>query len=163
MVKYGSSHRYSQKITEGSEVIRAKMSNVTVKFKNLVEIARVLRKMTMKRANAYLKNVLARKECVPFKRFKSGIGKCAQAKQFNTQVGRWPVKAVRCVQDLLKNAAANCEFYGKDPDDYYIHHIQASQAPILTRRTYRAHGRINPYNRHTSHMQIILKERELNK
>ncbi|KAJ8977274.1 hypothetical protein NQ317_006802 [Molorchus minor] len=118
--------------------------------------------MSMKRANAYLKNVLAHKECVAFRKFKNGVGKCAQAKQFNTITGRWPKRAAECIQNLLRNAAANCEFYGKDPDDFLIDHIQVNQAPALTRRTYRAHGRINPYNRHTSHIQVILKELEAN-
>ncbi|XP_018562190.1 60S ribosomal protein L17-like [Anoplophora glabripennis] len=163
MVKYGSSHRYSLKNLEGSEIIKAKASNLTVKFKNLVAVARAIRKMPLKRANAYLKNVLAHKECVPFTKFKSGVGKCAQAKQFKTTIGRWVEKAVKCVQGLLRNAIANCEFYGKDPEDFFILHIQASQAPILTRRTYRAHGRINAYNRHTSHIQVILKDSTLNK
>ncbi|KAJ8942040.1 hypothetical protein NQ318_002794 [Aromia moschata] len=162
MVNYGLSHRYSVKKTEGSETVRAKASNITVKFKNLVEVARTIRKMTMKRANAYLKNVLMHKECVPFRRFKGGVGKCSQAKQFKTMTGRWPKKAVECMKDLLRNAAANCEFYGKDPDDFFIDHIQVNQAPVLTRRTYRAHGRINPYVRHTSHIQLILKERDPN-
>lgn len=180
MVKYGSSHRYSIKNVDGGEVIKAKASNLTVKFKNLVSVARAVRKMPVKRANAYLKNVLAHKECVPFIRFKSGIGKCAQAKQFKVIVvskshfrssrykydffqGRWPEKAVRCIQDLLRNAIANCEFYGKDPEDFFIMHVQVSQAPILTRRTYRAHGRINAFNRHTSHVQVILKDLTVNK
>lgn len=72
--------------------------------------------------------------------------------------GRWPKKAADCVIDLLKNAAANCEYYGKDPADFVIDHIQVSEAPKSTRRTYRAHGRINPYMRHLSHIQVILKE-----
>ncbi|KAJ8950588.1 hypothetical protein NQ314_007812 [Rhamnusium bicolor] len=159
MVKYGSSHHYSIKNTDGNETIKAKASNLAVKFKNLLEVAKAISKMTVPRANAYLKNVIAHTECVPFRIFKSGIGKCAQAKQFKTITGRWPDKAVKCVINLLRNAAANCEFYGKDPDDFLIHHIQVNQAPVLTRRTYRAHGRINPYIRHMSHIQVVLKER----
>ncbi|CAH1109145.1 unnamed protein product [Psylliodes chrysocephalus] len=157
-----SSHHYSLKgiDTSGTELIKAKASNIPVKFKNLVEVAGAIRKMTLPRADAYLKNVVKREECVPFKHFKRGIGKCAQAKQFNTVIGRWPIKAIQCVRDLLRNATANCEYFGKDPSEFYIYHVQVNPAPVSTRRTYRAHGRITPYIRYNSHVQLILKEQE---
>merc|ERR1719154_894004 len=49
--------------------------------------------MSMERAKKFLKNVLARKECVPFFRFNSGVGQCAQAKQWKNNQGRWPAKS----------------------------------------------------------------------
>lgn len=63
---------------------RAKATGLRVHFKNTTETANAIRGLTVKRAMAYLKNVIARKECVPFKRFNGGVGRCAQAKQFKT-------------------------------------------------------------------------------
>jgi len=34
--------------------------------------------MHLRRAVAYLKNVIGHKECVPFRRFTGGVGRCAQ-------------------------------------------------------------------------------------
>jgi len=34
--------------------------------------------MHLRRAVVYLKNVIAHKECVPFRRFTGGVGRCAQ-------------------------------------------------------------------------------------
>ncbi|CAH0564015.1 unnamed protein product [Brassicogethes aeneus] len=154
----GDSCHYSVKYNVG-EVVRAKASNVPVHFKNTVEAARQLKGLSVQKAENYMKNVLARKVCVPFRRFKSGIGKCGQAKQFKTVVGRWPVKSIKALQMLLRNAVSNCDYFGKDPADFMIQHIQVNQAPVVTRRTYRAHGRINPFVRHLSHLQIILSEK----
>jgi large subunit ribosomal protein L17e len=39
-----------------------------------------------------------------------------------------------------------------------IKHIQVNQAPRQRRRTYRAHGRINPYMSSPCHIEIILAE-----
>ena len=39
-----------------------------------------------------------------------------------------------------------------------IKHIQVNQAPKQRRRTYRAHGRINPYMSSPCHIEIILAE-----
>ncbi|KAL3280539.1 hypothetical protein HHI36_003771 [Cryptolaemus montrouzieri] len=135
---------------------KAKASNLPVHFKNTVETANAVRGMTVARALAYLKNVLAHKECVPFKKFKSGIGKTAQANQFGVVNGRWPQKSVKAVIEVIKNAISNAEYNNKDHDQFFIHHIQVNQAPTTTRRTYRAHGRINPYARHLCHIQVII-------
>lgn len=67
-----------------SSCVKAKASGIPVRFKTLVETANAVRGMSVCRAELYLKNVLAHKECVPFKKSKSGVGKCAQAKEFKT-------------------------------------------------------------------------------
>ena len=38
--------------------------------------------MPLGRALKFLKNVIRKKECVPFDKFNGGIGRCAQAKQW---------------------------------------------------------------------------------
>lgn len=45
-------------------------------------------------------------------------------------------------------------------ESLYIDHIQVNRAMAQRRRTYRAHGRINPYMSSPCHMEIVLKERE---
>lgn len=37
-----------------------------------------------------------------------------------------------------------------------VKHIQVNQAPKMRRRTYRAHGRINPYKSSPCHVELIL-------
>merc|ERR1712198_440367 len=41
-----------------------------------------------------------------------------------------------------------------------IEHIQVNRAPKMRRRTYRAHGRINPYMSSPCHIEICLVEKE---
>lgn len=73
---------------EQANTCRAKASSWRVHFKNTTETANAIRGLTAKRAMAYLKNVIVKKECVPFRKYKGGVGRCAQAKQFKTtQVG----------------------------------------------------------------------------
>merc|ERR1712113_1358648 len=61
---------------------------------------------------------------------------------------------------MLKNAESNAEFKGLDTDHLVIDHIQVNRAPKMRRRTYRAHGRINPYMSSPCHIEMILVERE---
>merc|ERR1719273_495683 len=108
----------------------------------------------------YLKNVVAHKEIVPFRRFMGGVGRHAQAKVHGTSQGRWPKKSCEFLLDLLKNAESNAEYKGLDPDHLVVDHIQVNRAPKMRRRTYRAHGRINPYMSSPCHIEICLVEKE---
>merc|ERR1712098_223760 len=106
------------------------------------------------------KAVVAKKECVPFRRHTGGIGRCAQAKHWRTTQGRWPKKSAEFLLQLLRNAESNAEYKGLDSDNLVIDHIQVNAAPLMRRRTYRAHGRINPYMSSPSHIEIILTQKE---
>lgn len=116
--------------------------------------------MPLRRAQRYLKSVTEKKECVPFRRFNGGVGRCAQAKQFGTTQGRWPKKSAEFLLQLLRNAESNADYKGLDVDRLVIDHIQVNRAPCLRRRTYRAHGRINPYMSSPCHIEVILTEKE---
>ena len=92
-------------------------------------------------------------------------------------LGRWPEKSVKFITRLLKNAESNADAKSIDVEDLIIKSIVVQQAPVrppitmlhsmiilkaylvmqkTRRRTYRAHGRINPYQGHPCHIEIIL-------
>ncbi|XP_046370633.1 large ribosomal subunit protein uL22-like [Haliotis cracherodii] len=152
--------RYASDPENPSKSAKARGSYLRVHFKNTRETAQAVKHMHLKRANRYLKNVVDKKEIVPFRRFSGGVGRKAQAKQFKTSQGRWPEKSAQFLLQLLKNAESNAEFKGLDTDHLVIEHIQVNMAPKMRRRTYRAHGRINPYMSSPCHIEVILTERE---
>lgn len=69
-------------------------------------------------------------------------------------IGRWPVKSAKFLLNLLKNAESNAAGNEIDTDGLVIRNIQVQQAPKTRRRTYRAHGRINPYQGHPCHIEV---------
>merc|ERR1712179_356983 len=107
-------------------------------------------------------NVIVQKEIIPFRRFMGGVGRHAQAKVHSTSGtwGRWPKKSAEFLLHLLKNAESNAEYKGLDVDHLVIDHIQVNRAPHMRRRTYRAHGRINPYMSSPCHIEVCLVEKE---
>jgi len=115
-----------------------------------------IRGMGLKRAQRYLKDVLAHKDIIPFRKHTGNQGRHAQAKRHKVTQGGWPQKTVRHVLDLLTNAESNAEIQGLDLEQLYVYHIQANRAPKLRRRTYRAHGRINPFMSSPAHIELIL-------
>jgi len=152
--------RYAREPDNASKSAKARGSYLRVHFKNTRETAQAIKKMPLKRAMRYLKNVMGKKEIVPFRRFSGCAGRKAQSKQFKCTQGRWPKKSAEFLLQLLKNAESNAEFKGLDTDHLVIESIQVNAAPKMRRRTYRAHGRINPYMSSPSHIEVILAEKE---
>uniref|UniRef100_A0A7S1T706 50S ribosomal protein L22, chloroplastic n=1 Tax=Tetraselmis chuii TaxID=63592 RepID=A0A7S1T706_9CHLO len=133
-----------------------------VHFKNPRESAMALKQMELGKAKSYLEAVMERKRCIVFRRFCGGVGRTAQAKNEGSTngQGRWPVKSVEVLLNLLKNAESNAELKGLDTDNLVISHIQVNKAQRQRRRTYRAHGRINPYMSSPCHVELTLSEKE---
>uniref|UniRef100_A0A2C9JW25 Large ribosomal subunit protein uL22 n=1 Tax=Biomphalaria glabrata TaxID=6526 RepID=A0A2C9JW25_BIOGL len=102
--------RYAKEPENPTKSAKARGSYLRVHFKNTRETAQAIKHMHLKRANRFLKNVIGHKECVPFRRFSGGVGRCAQAKQWKAVQGRWPKKSAEFLLQLLKNAESNAEF-----------------------------------------------------
>merc|ERR1711924_428459 len=134
--------------------------DLSVHFKNTYETAQAIKGMTLRSAQTYLEDVCEKKQCVPFRKFRGGIGRTPQAKAFKMSQGRWPIKAAKGLLDLLRNAESNAEFKNLDTDNLTIEHIQVNAAQPGRRRTYRAHGRMGPYMSNPCHIEMILQEKE---
>jgi len=65
--------------------------------------------MHLRKAVKFLEDVKEHKQAVPFRRFKGGVGRCAQAKVWGVTQARWPVKSAEFLLGLLKNAESNAE------------------------------------------------------
>jgi large subunit ribosomal protein L17e len=145
---------------DATKIAKAKASSLRVHFKNMREVGHALQGMNVKKAQNYLADVVNHKQAIPFKRFTGGCGRHAQGKNQNapgSQVG-WPVKACTHFQSLLTNVIANADLKGLDTDNCVIKHVQVNRAVKQRRRTYRAHGRINPYMSNPSHVEMIIVE-----
>ena len=139
---------------------KSRGSNLCVHFKNTCETAEAIKGMHIRKASKYLQEVTLKKQCVPFRRYVGGVGRRAQVKQCGWTQGRWPRKSAEFLLHMLKNAESNAERKGLDVDSLVIEHIQVNKAPQMRRRTYRAHGRINPYGSSPCHIEMILTEKE---
>merc|ERR1712022_6790 len=143
---------YARTLENEAESAKAKGSNLRVHFKNTRETAQAIKGMMLRKAQSYLQHVVEKTEAVPFRRFCGGVGRNCQA--------RWPKKSAQFVLNLLLNAEANAELKSLDIDKLFISHIQVNRAQQQRRRTYRAHGRINPYMSSPCHVELILSQKE---
>ncbi|KAJ5937665.1 2-hydroxyacid dehydrogenase [Penicillium verhagenii] len=150
--------RYAAQEIENAKSARARGSYLRVSFKNTRETAQAINGMKLQKALTYLDNVTKKSMAVPMRRYAGSTGRTAQGKQFGVSKARWPVKSAEFLIDLLKNAEANADTKGLDTGNLVVQRIQVNQAPKGRRRTYRAHGRINPYMTNPCHIELILTE-----
>jgi len=151
--------KYAAEPQDAVKAVKARGSNLRVHFKNTRETAGAIRGLTLKRARRYLEDCLAHKDAIPFRRFTGGVGRKAQAVKHKATQARYPEKSIRFLLDLLQNAESNADIQGLEADTLYVSHIQVNRAPKLRRRTYRAHGRINPFMSSPSHIELILSQK----
>jgi large subunit ribosomal protein L22 len=72
-----------------------------------------------------------------------------------------PQNAAMPVGKLLASAVANAEEnFGVSRDDLFVAKIFADEAPTRKWRRFGARGRFNPVLRRSSHVTVVLRERE---
>jgi large subunit ribosomal protein L17e len=148
--------KYSKTVIQKESSVKAKGANLRVSFKNTLNTANVLRGKSLARAMAYLKNVIEHKEAVPFRKYKGGVGRAAQANNHRRVVQvRWPEKSCRFLLSLLQNLESNAEYKQLDTKRIRIKHIRVMRAQQSRRRVFRAHGRINGHLRQPCHIEVI--------
>ena len=159
--------KFSREPENSAKSCKASGSDLRVHFKNTGVTADAIRHMSLKKAKSYLEAVLKKTQAVPFFYFNGCVGRHAQAKcaphSGKSHSGavqcRWPTKSANILLHLLKNAESNAEVKGLDTETLVISHIQVNRAQQQRRRTYRAHGRTNPYMSSPSHIEMILSEK----
>ena len=72
-----------------------------------------------------------------------------------------PNRAAHPVSKTIASAMANGEEnFGVSRDDLYIYKIHADTAPTRKWRRFGARGRLKPWLRRSSHITVVLRERE---
>ncbi len=109
---------------KNERLVWARMRDQPISVKHAVEVARALRGKKLTRAIAYLEDVIAKRQPVPYRRYvqesaahKPGIGP-----------GRYPVKTATVFLSLLKLALANAKHAGLDTEKLIIVHCKADKA-----------------------------------
>jgi len=83
------------------------------------------------------------------------------AKQAVTVLEFMPQKGAEFVQKTLQSAIANAENnYDLNPDNLVVETIYAGDGPRLKRMKAGARGRSKPRVKRTSHLMVVLNERE---
>jgi large subunit ribosomal protein L22 len=102
----------------------------------------------------------------PFKARKvADIIRGKQVEEALTVLQFMPQKASFLMEKLIKSAVANSEQLEVPPavEDLFIEKITVDEGPTMHRIQFRAQGRVNRIRKRTSHINLVLAEKSLNK
>jgi large subunit ribosomal protein L22 len=136
---------------------KASAREIRVSHKAAREICRTIKGMMLTKAKTFLRDVMAKKKPVPYRRYTKKLGhRHGLEKAF---VGRYPVKAAEHILKVLEGAEANAENKGLDIDKLRIIHASTSQGMKMKRYKPRAQGRATPKFEILCHVEIVVEER----
>ncbi|HEY4674877.1 MAG TPA: 50S ribosomal protein L22 [Candidatus Bathyarchaeia archaeon] len=136
---------------------KASGRELRVSHKSAREVCKTIKGMMLTQAKDYLKEVVAKRKAVPFRRFRKKAGhRHGLEKAF---AGKYPVKVAKQVLKILEGAEANAEYKGLDTDRLRIIHASSSQGMKLKRFTPRAHGTGSPKYNTLCHIEIAVEEK----
>ena len=137
---------------------KAMLRERQMSHKHSKAIAREIKGKTAADAVAYLEDVIAEKQSVPFKSHNSGVGHRNDIDGWDA--GRYPEKASEAFLDLLENAVGNADHQGFDGESMEILHVAAHKVGEQQGRQPRAMGRASAWNSPQVDVELILEEVE---
>jgi large subunit ribosomal protein L22 len=103
----------------------------------------------LEKAETKLEEVIQKSTPVPYTKFDSDVGH-----RPGQGSGRFPVKAAEEVLDLVREAAANAEHQGLNPDNLFVQNIITNQGPeFATPKRHR--GR----SFKSAHVRVVVEEK----
>ena len=138
-------------LMDEQKIAIAKGMQLNVSPKHSNEVCYVIQGKNANKAVAYLDKVQEKKEFVPFRRYVTGINHRKKG-----QAGKYPVKAAKLVQKILKHAIKNAEFKGLEAEKLQIYHATAYKTVTLNRT--KPKGKAKPHRIDLTNIEIGVKQ-----
>jgi large subunit ribosomal protein L22 len=152
MPKWG----YSITELDPDKTAKASGRELRVSPKHAREVCKTIKGMKLDQAKEYLRQVMAKKKPVPFRRYKKNVGhRHGIEKAF---AGRYPVKTAQKILRVLESAEINAEYKGLDVERLRIIHASAYPGMKIKGYIERAFGRSSPRFETLCHVELVLEE-----
>ncbi len=146
---------YTYRPETGVSVARARGVELPMSPKKTYEVLNAIRGLPVARAKTVLEDAAALRKAIPFRRYNQET-----AHHKGVGPGRYVVKVVKNVLQILQNAEENAEYEGLDADRLFIKVASCARGRIRKAMMPRAQGRGTNWNEQTTNVEIILAERK---
>jgi large subunit ribosomal protein L22 len=136
------------------QIARALLRGVNASYKDLAEVCRNVRGKDTQDAIEFLNLALQKKKAIYFARHNKRKG---HRKELGGKKGGWPIKSIKIVLELIKNASANATKLGLS--ETKIAHISANKYQIYPRLSPK--GRRIRHDLETAILQVVLEEKQM--
>jgi len=126
---------------------------LSISTKKSVEIANAIRGKPLQKTIDYLERVMKMEKAIPIRKYGRDT---AHKKEIGP--GKYPVKAVKEILNIIRSAASNAQNKGMDTKSLYIEHISAHKASQPWHS-----GRQRRSRMKRAHIQVVLKELKVSK
>lgn len=123
--------------------------DLPISTKHAIEISNFIRNKNLQKSRTLLKNVLKKKLAIPFKRFNKDRGH----RKGKIGPGAYPIKATKCIIELLNSLEANAQNKGLTGASLIIKQIIPNRASRP-----RHFGRIRGIKMKRTNLKIIAEE-----
>jgi large subunit ribosomal protein L22 len=155
MPKWG----YSTPVLETERNVRASGRELRISPKIARETCKAIKGMPLYKAKDLLQQVILKVKPIPFRRNKKKVGHRHGIQK--ASAGRYPKKVAEKILNVLENAEANAEYRGLDSEHLRIVHAAAYPGRKIRKFIPRAFGRASPYFDTLCHVEIVLKQMEI--
>jgi large subunit ribosomal protein L22 len=146
---------YTYRDEPGVSVARARGIEIPMSPKKTYEVLNAIRGLPVARARTVLEDAAALKRAIPFRRYNQET-----AHHPGTGPGRYAVKVVKNVLQVLSNAEENAEYEGLDADRLFVKVASCARGRIRKATMPRAQGRGTAWNEQTTNVEIVLAEKK---
>ena len=154
MPKWGYS--VAEEELDPEKTVKASGRELRVSHKHAREVCKTIKGMMLNQSKQYLRDVVDKKQAVPFRRFKKKLGHRHGLER--AYAGKYPVKAAKHILKVVEGAEANAEYKGLDTERLRIIHASAYPGMKIKRYMRRARGRSTQKFKTLSHIEIVLEE-----
>jgi large subunit ribosomal protein L22 len=137
--------------------VRASIREKDISHKHAREVSVAIKGLSIEKAREFLENVIARKEAVPYRRYKNEVAHRSNIRA-GFSAGRFPKKAASEFLKLIDNLESNAEYKGMDLDRLRIVSASVHKGTKLQRFQPRAMGRSSPKFDILVHVELVAQE-----
>lgn len=127
--------------------------DLNISLKDAVNIAHHLRGMSLNAARDVVEKGISKEKPIPYFRYLDSV-----SHRRGTGPGRYPVRALKAIGEVLDNAEANAEFKNLDTENLVVTHIAATKGRMIKKYLPKAHGRAAPWFKDMINVEIMLEE-----
>jgi large subunit ribosomal protein L22 len=149
-------YKYAAQNVDPETTSKAAAREIPVKPKFAVNVCKAIKGRSVKQARSFLERVTRLEEPVPFRVHKRQV----KHRKGGVGPGQYPVNVARAALRVLNDAASNAEYKGLDPDNMVVWHACAHRGAPMPGIMPRAQGRATAWDKSTSHIEIVLKNKE---
>ena len=144
--------KYPIKFEDESDVAKGVGKDLNMSFKHSAVICDAIRGMMLDEAIGLLDGVQEFEKVIPFKKFNTGVGH----RPGDVKIGKYPQKAAKAIQKILKEVEANADYKGLDTENLKIIHASAQKG--RSRMGVRPKGRWRRWRLQYVHVFIAVRE-----